>query len=631
MRGRLVLGSFVLAAAWVSASAWARPAFAADSPAAGPRIVVGPNQLVSRDGDFPHVELMVAANPKNAKNLIGTAITGSRPNGGQACRTYSSFDGGSSWTASEFPEQVELGGGDPQVAFTPQGTAIFMALGSARDETTGKPRGAFYVYRSEDGGRTWKMAAELGRGYDHEQLTVDTSFGRYAGRLYVGVLWDYPVYRVGVFRSEDDGRTWIGPVESANGGGTIGINDVNLMVLSDGMLVVPYGDFEFRPEKRGTHGPLPSTTWLVTSSDGGLTFSKPKKIVTAVWNQDDRDAGGFPALAADSQSKEFRDRIYIAWIERVNDKPRLLFSYSTDRGDHWSRPTPLDASVPAATRQFQPVVAVNKDGVVAVTWFDTRDAADGKQFHEYFAASVDGGRTFLPARRLSSAPSIPARAGNALPQPTVFRYKDSLYLSSTSASSRWGSGGDYMGLTADRDGVFHPFWADARSGTFQIFSARVEVVRPEAPAPDKKAAAAPPPPPGKRTEASLLDRVEFVFDPPRYDAATKQLEYFVRIKNTSTAPIYPPIRVEVVAFGFEDFQSEEQKRDDAANAPSVLTSSNGKTGVGAAIDFGAALGDLDALEPGAQTGPVPLKLQLVDPLKMPQVRLQVTGTVGEGK
>ena len=601
---------------------------------ASPRIVVGPNILVSRDGDFPHVELMVAANPRNVKNLLGGAITSARPNGGQACRAYASQDGGSSWSASEFPEQVERGGGDPQVAFTPRGTALFFALGRAPDESTGKERSAFHVYRSEDGGRTWQKGIDLGGGYDHEQVAVDNSFGRFAGRIYAGVLWDYPVYRVGVFRSEDDGRTWTGPVEAANGGGTIGLNDVNLMVLSDGTLVVPYGDFEFRPEKRKPHGLLPSTAWMVTSSDGGVSFSAPKKIVTMTWDQDDREAGGFAALAADNQSKEFRDRIYAAWIDRVDGKPRLLFSRTSDRGSHWSPPEPLGGKVPAATRQYQPVMAVNKNGIVAVTWFDTRDSADGKQYHQYFTASVDGGKTFLPPVRVSSAASVPDGPGNALLNPTVFHYKNSLYLSSISAASRWGSGGDYMGLAADKDGAFHPFWADSRTGTFQIYTARVEVVGArKAESPEGRAAAAEPAPPPKapRVEASLSDRVELVFDPSRYDAAKKELEYPVRLKNISKDPIYPPIRLEILAFGFEDFQNEEQKQDDAKNAPTIVNSINGKTGAGAAIEFGGALGNLEALEPGAQTGPVILKMKLVDPLHTPQLRLKVTGLIGEGK
>ncbi|MGH7460085.1 MAG: hypothetical protein ACREMA_03535 [Longimicrobiales bacterium] len=38
-----------------------------------PRILVGPNVLASRDGDIAHVELRIAANPRDARNLLGGA------------------------------------------------------------------------------------------------------------------------------------------------------------------------------------------------------------------------------------------------------------------------------------------------------------------------------------------------------------------------------------------------------------------------------------------------------------------------------------------------------------------------------------------------------------------------------
>ena len=43
-----------------------------------PTITVGPNVLVSREADVPHLETAVAANPKQTRNLIGGAVTASR-------------------------------------------------------------------------------------------------------------------------------------------------------------------------------------------------------------------------------------------------------------------------------------------------------------------------------------------------------------------------------------------------------------------------------------------------------------------------------------------------------------------------------------------------------------------------
>ena len=613
------------------------PAVSGESATAsvGPRILVGPNILVSRDGDVPHVELMVAASPRTTKNLLGGAITATRPNGGWECRAYASTDGGSSWKASDFPEQVEFGGGDPQVAYTPQGTALFVALTMNKSEK-GKDCASMHVWRSEDGGKGWLPSTEIpcSPSWDHEQIVVDQTKGKYAGRIYMGALYDYPVYRVGVFRSEDDGRTWTGPVEAANGGGTIGINDIDLMVLSDGTLVVPYVDFEFLPEKRKSKGTIERNLWFVTSSDGGVTFSSPKKIMAQRVNLDQRDGAGSFALAADNRSTEYRDRLYVVSTDSRHGKPRLLFSRSLDRGQHWSPLALLDAKIPEGARQFQPAVSVNKDGVLAVTWFDSRDSADGKEYHQYFAASVDGGATFLPSVRISSAPSNPKGRGNSQISPDVFIEKDVIALSFLSAASRWGDGGDYMGLAADKDGDFHPFWADARTGTFQIYSTDVKVEVPPKKDETKGTSPASTPPktsdPASRIESSLVGKVEFVFDPTRYDPDKKEVEVPVRLKNVSAAPIYPPIRVEVLGFGFPEYQSEDDKKTDAENAPSALNATNGKQKEGASFDFGGALGSAEALVPGAQTNPVVMRFRLVDPEKTPNLRLKAVGRVASG-
>jgi len=590
----------------------------ADSSA---RIVVGPNILVSRDGDFPHVEPIVAANPKDARNLLGGAITSTRPSGGMSCRAYASHDGGNTWIATDFPDLEELGAGDPYVAFTPHGTGIFTALADVKDET-GRTRSAVFVRRSEDGGKNWGPTNDLGYSYDHEQITVDHTTGKYAGRIYIGVLYGYPEYKVGVFRSEDDGRTWIGPVQAISGRGEIGINDIQPMVLSDGTLVMPYADFEFLPGKRKTSGFVASTASMVLSEDGGVSFGAPRKIVTHQLNLDDkagRGFNGFPSFAVDNRSDQFRDRLYVAWADDGRGPTRVYFSSSDDRGQHWTEPRLIDPTAPAHARQGQAVLAVNKDGVVGATWYDTREASDGQiQFHEYFTASTDGGKTFLPPVRVSSAISSPRGAGNMNVQASVSRYKQYTLLQMPSVASRWPTGGDYVGLAADRNGVFHPFWADARTGTFQIYTAAVSVVVP----PKEKAATTPPAAPA-RTKALLDTSVEFVFDTSRFDAATKTVEIPMRLRNLTKRPIYPPITVEILGLDNPD--------PDLAKYPYpptfVVGALNGKTGAGATFDFSNALGNLEALEPGAQTGPVVLKFRFENPMEHAPIWFKVEGMV----
>ena len=576
------------------------------------RIVAGPDILVSRDGNFPHVELMVGANPRDPKNLVAGSITATRREGGTATTAYASRDGGFTWIPYPFPEQLITGGGDPQAGFSAAGTALFTTLANFRDET-GRTRAALHVYRSEDGGTTWSKPANLGYSYDHEMLTVDRSVGKFGGRIYLGALWGYPVYRIGVFRSDDDGRTFIGPVEAANGGGNLGINVVNMLVLSDGTLFVPYVDFEFKPEKRGL--PHSSTIWFTTSTDGAITFSAGSKIATAVTPKEP-PAGrfqSFPMFAVDNRGERYRDRIYAAWNDMSSGHPRILFTYSSDRGNTWTGPKPIGSPASQSADQFQVALAVNSEGTLAVTWYDTQGFADGSAFHEYFTASTDGGETFLPEVRLSSAPSHPFGEGNMTLTPMDFRTQDSSRIGLLSAAARWANGGDYMGLCADEKGVFHPLWADARSGTYQMWTAAVRVEKP----PAQNVA----PNPTARLAGRVDKLVDLVYDSTHYDSATKILEIPIRLKNVSQSPIFAPLSIEVVKFG--SGLTEELKE----NAPKLLNASNQKEGDGAVFDYTPALRDLEALEPGAISGAIVWRMKVVDPLRSPNIQFAVNGAI----
>ena len=596
------------------------------------KVIVGPNMLVTRDGEIPHVELMIAANPKDPKNLVGASITATAAEGGWACKTYSSHNGGDLWTDAVLPEQHTQGGGDPQVAFGPHGTAYFVGLTNVKD-AQGNTKDAVYFYRSEDGGTTWKKPTDLGANYDHEVIAVDQSTGRFAGRIYISVLYGYPVYRLGIFRSDDDGRTFTGPVESANGGGKLGINTAaNILILSDGTLIVPYEDFEFHPEKRKeSHS---GDFWIVSSSDGGVSFSSPHKIGTQEYDraEDAPSIGTFPSFAADIHSKMYKDRIYASWIDYRDHKYRIWFSFSSDRGSTWSTPKTIDANVPESSWQYQPMVTVNDEGVVGVTWFDTRVSPDNTKFGEYFAASLDGGNSFLTPVRVSSEDSAYPGDGNLSMYPVDFNYKGEDRISFLSAASRWGMGGDYMGLTTDSAGDFHPFWADNRTGTSMIQTATIRVIRP-APANagkvDEDDDTPKKPPlstiPAELTQTDVTGRLELVFDPAKFNATTGELDMPIRLKNTSDRTVYGPIAATIKSFG--SGMGEEGRE----YSPQVLNASAGGSGVGASFDFTPALGDSRQIAPGGVSGAIVWRLKISKPLKTPDLHTTLTGSIAAVK
>ena len=304
-------------------------------------------------------------------------------------------------------------------------------------------------------------------------LVADRTTGRYAGRLYMSVLYGSE-YNLGVFRSEDDGRSWIGPVKFIDGGGERGLFVDPMLVFHDGAIMAPFVDFPFTTEQMAEG--RDSRIWTVVSVDGGVSFSEPKRGPVKMTGEHFREMragaerfrGGSWVVYAVDRGERFRDRAYAMWPDYSEGPPRVVVSSSDDRGTTWSEPRKVAPAGARTTEQFQPAIAVNRDGIVGVTWYDTRDAPAGEfAFHEYFAASLDGGETFTEPHRVSSALSRPVSSGNL----------------------RWQNGGDYMGLAVSADGHFHPVWADARSGTYQVYTAEVRIEYGDAPAPTERGGA----------------------------------------------------------------------------------------------------------------------------------------------
>jgi hypothetical protein len=414
-------------------------------------------------------------------------------------------------------------------------------------------------------------------------------------------------------------------VEAANGGGALGINAANPLVLSDGALFVPYSDFEFQPQRRSDNPH--SSFWFTLSTDGGVTFAPGKKIGTQMRGEKDDPLRlvTFPEYAVDVSSNVYRDRLYVVWTDFRTGHGRLLLSYSSDRGNTWSQPAPVDATAPNDADQWQPMAAVNRDGTLGVSWFDSRGVAEKGGYRQYFTASIDGGVSFLAPAVVSRSPSRPYGLGNLLLMPSEYRYPaDSLRISLLTSAGRWGSGGDYMGLTAATNGDFHAFWADSRDGTFQAWTARIRVERPPLPSANDRAVRALAPPsarPSAQGPEPMTRDVELIFDPVRYDSASGVAEMPVRLRNRSQRPIFAPLSVEISGFG----SGQVGEKRDADKAPAVLNAANGKPGDGAMFDYSKALGDFDSLEPGMVSGAVVWKLRMVDPLQSPNMHVLIRG------
>jgi len=597
---KLLLAIAIAAFAFCSMSADNK----ASTPAGG-RMIIGPNILVSRDGDVPHCETMIAANPRDPKNLVGGSIVGTTESASFVTKPYVSFDGGAEWNDINLPTGSS---GDPQVGFGINGTAYFVGLNFE----------GMTFYRSEDGGKTWGQGVNLGKHHDHENLITDYTYGPYAGRVYITDETDVPgsneledlkmQRRVVLFRSSDDGRSFIGPIEVVRSENN-GLSAQNLLILSDGTLFIPINEYpNYATDKN-------ADTWKVVysvSHDGGVTFSPLQTIGTAHFGgatalraaqrSGQVDQVGAPVFAVD-RSDKFRDRIYAAWTDFDNGRFRLMLTWSSDLGKSWTLPKPVEPNAPSYASQFQPMIAVDSNGNLGIMYYDTDGFPKRDHFFVSFTASTDGGNTLLPKKRLSSVASSPFGSGDLRPGAFTETERGMVTADFVSAVSRWVNGGDYIGLTASGDGIFHPFWTDARSGTYQLYTAAVRVTT--------DAQSGGPAPTNKRMPAVLTGKMTLTFDPVSYDAQTGEAIVPIRLKNTSSETLYPPFRVEVK----ELVHPYMVKSHEPYDPPTFLNASNGKSGVGAIFDYSSALGDLAALEPNAVTDAIPWHLKAAAAVK----------------
>ena len=426
----------------------------------GQSLNVQPPTVVARaTPQHPLDEPHLAIDPRDGDHWLAVAIVrGSAPKfpdvlRDQSCASFVSTDGGKSWGRHEFPV---IGCADPWVVLTDDGQAI-ASMVAASPALPGQGTSGLVVFHSKDGGRTWDdTPVGLGPSHDHPVMAIDLSQSARHGWVYVsshrGIRADDGIRRYGpwVARSRDAGKSFDDPVS------VIPNNVHNFaempVVLSDGTLVVSFVDGFYPTERVDRDGAFERRrAWIVRSTDGGRTFSVPLFV---------NDACGPPpgfrlsALAADTSSSSFRDRLYFACREKGGGA--IVVNHSGDRGERWSAAMSLRSpGADTAVEERIPGVAVNREGIVAVSWIDGRSAAGHHCEQSVFvAASVDGGQSFAPPVRVSSTPACDDQV--------------------RAASS---TGGDYFGFVATADGSFRLLWAEVRDGVKQLVTTTVRVER----------------------------------------------------------------------------------------------------------------------------------------------------------
>ncbi|HLK56334.1 MAG TPA: sialidase family protein [Chthonomonadaceae bacterium] len=424
-----------------------------------PPITVGPNVQVSAvRARINHAEVTLAADPTNPKRMLASAMYYPEGVAGSKVVGYMSGDGGKTWELSfERLEEAKRMGLDPAVAYGPDGTAYCMDLSvqfpekepATPEEEAKAPKfgdpdvGYLHLAHSRDGGKTWAPISKLNRWIDRPWLTVDRSTGKYRGRLYCVGSIGQPL----LYTSDDKGQTFSSPHLWSVKPGYWSFGIGNPVTLSDGTLIALYDGYIGSYAKD-------RTPYLAVrrSTDGGVSFGD--EALVGNWNVQNNPQLCLPAMAVDSGSTKYRDRLYVVWAEERESGLQVRCSYSKDRGASWSKPVLLSEQPEgkAGEKTYNaciPSVAVNKAGAVAVLWYDQRGLpSDGKGWNVRLRVSPDGGETWLPSVQVNKVTSE----------------KASLALL-----------GHTSGLAADAEGVFHPLWIDNRTGVLQVWTAAVTV------------------------------------------------------------------------------------------------------------------------------------------------------------
>jgi hypothetical protein len=470
----IALGGVMVFAAIFALSSGARGAPA--SP-----IQIGRNVRISTAySDFDNEELQISADPNDANHLIGAAIVMTQePLMSNMVAAFESRDGGRTWR--ETMHTTDPGNlCDPGTAFGPGGVAYLVVAGYSPDP---KVRPYSLLYRSSDGGATWAKPVRIDR-LDTEFVAVDRTGAKHDGRVYidgVGGLQSIEgpdISALVVMHSDNRGATRPYTVEIGAADPHIAQSSGPPVVLSDGTLIVP---FDYWPsvhamDDASAKHPATNKYRVAISTDGGETFTI--KTVGDWLYYDTPRNGPTPALAADTTRGAFRDRVYAAWSSFVDGRWQIVFSHSSDKGKTWSTPFAVNDDVTnfrgRGPDDFKPALAVNRAGVVMITWYDRRDNPDDVGYWPRAAVSYDGGESFTPSVRLSTAPfNIMKSVDVGGPMREV--YGDSHNRVTIWAPREAFQGGDYTAIAADANGVFHPVWEDNRTGHFQMFTARVTV------------------------------------------------------------------------------------------------------------------------------------------------------------
>ena len=445
-----------------------------------------PSQIIDCDDPLPNNEPDVEVHPTNPNLLVASSN-----DYGTCCdEIYTSTNGGTSWTnmnvSNEKPSKI---GSDPVTVFDPKhGTIIHSSLSYSGLHAAGTQTcdGDLVVSVSTDG-LTWDKPVVVDDGdgcdlskqqffNDKEWIVTDTTpTSPFYGRTYL--TWSKYLSRDGAYvsseiwesHSDDGGATWSAgkPISGFGGAlctyqadGPAGVCDENQFSVPtvdvNGKLYVAFENEQNTSLWDGKANEFDDQYLLVTSSNGGATFSAPSFVVGLedgasdypINVRDRQTLTGYQVrvnsagnIVADARAGH-AGTLYLAFSDNRNGTAAatntdVFLMSSTNGGATWTGPVQVDSG---AGDQWFPWVDVDPTtGVPGVLYNDRGNANTAL----YRASLNEGGvKTIVSAR-----PSDPTNS--------VFFQAHAAGCDKCATFH-----GDYIRVAYDSTGVANAVWTD---------------------------------------------------------------------------------------------------------------------------------------------------------------------------
>ncbi|MGH2441570.1 MAG: hypothetical protein ACRDFX_00185 [Chloroflexota bacterium] len=431
------------------------------------------NVQVSHDTALAHSEPAIAENPVNSHDLVaGSKLFTDTSQYLFKIGTFFSTNGGRTWQDNGllpgFDSYVRVS--DISFAYSPNGSLVYACV-LAQDDT----RSGIFVSRSRDGGKTWLDPVTVfqdtsGATFsDKPWITVDQTRGPRRGTVYVAWNLDSnatsqkdpeagkrgfltgmqtvvtPPPGIVVAHSVDYGHTFSAPVNvNLFSSHSFSIGAIPA-VGPDGELHVAYLKFKDAVTRTGDQ------IDMVSSSNGGLTFGKPRLVTTVVALPNHLPNGTFRNLSLPTFAiSPASGALVVAWSDKRFGDADILAVHSTNRGVTWSLPVRVNHDrMGDGKDQFQPAIASSANGDFTCSWFDRRFDPGDRLIDVVVAQSINQGQSFgrnIRVTQHSWNPAIDAPLPEGNPKNTFI--------------------GDYQALAVDNQAV-HPLWNDTQNDSSQ--------------------------------------------------------------------------------------------------------------------------------------------------------------------